>query len=227
MPHRMFARQLLDELARRLGLRSAPQHAGPQSAASDALSDPRNERAEISAPDVGTRLHLVSLGVVAAAIVVVFFGLGFFLLAHPSEELIAGAGNRGVEVEPQRSDFDPPLETARGSLSASAGTSVAASAASDASYGQGQPGLTPNADEAALTTPTEITHAKRNPIGRYRHAAGRMHRVGVSHPGAKGHPPQSASGPEKAWHWIVQSATSILAALSPPSPRQAPSPKNR
>jgi hypothetical protein len=42
-------------------------------------------------PNLGTLLYLISLGLVATATVVVFFGLGFFLLAHPS---------KGVTVDP-------------------------------------------------------------------------------------------------------------------------------
>ena len=53
-----------------------------------------------------TLLYLVSLGVIAITIVVVFFGLGFLLLAHPNEQHIAGAGlhDSDIEVEPQPSD---------------------------------------------------------------------------------------------------------------------------
>jgi hypothetical protein len=42
----------------------------------------------------------MSLSVVAIATVGVFFGLGFFLLAHPSEKMIAGsdAHDRGVAI---------------------------------------------------------------------------------------------------------------------------------
>jgi hypothetical protein len=51
-------------------------------------------------PNVGALLHLISLGVAAIATVGVFFGLGFLMLAHPSEKLIAGsdAHDRGVAI---------------------------------------------------------------------------------------------------------------------------------
>jgi len=58
-----------------------------------------------------TLLYLVSLGVIAITIVVVFFGLGFLLLAHPNEQHIAGPGlhDSDIEVEPQPSDpLRPP-----------------------------------------------------------------------------------------------------------------------
>jgi hypothetical protein len=54
-------------------------------------------------------LYLIPLGFVATAIVVVFFGLGFFLLAHPSEGVTVdpGARDRGVEIEHRRPDPAP------------------------------------------------------------------------------------------------------------------------
>jgi hypothetical protein len=53
--------------------------------------------------------NLISFGVVATATVVVFFGLGFFLLAHPSEGVTVdpGARDRGVEIEHRRPDPVP------------------------------------------------------------------------------------------------------------------------
>lgn len=91
MPHRTLARRLFDPLARQLARRSAPQTSDPQSAEiTDKSSDPPNERPKALEPNVGTLLYLVSLGFVAIATVVVFFGVGFLLLAHRNEELIAG-----------------------------------------------------------------------------------------------------------------------------------------
>jgi hypothetical protein len=49
--------------------------------------------------------YLISFGVVATATAVAFFGISFFLLAHPDVELIAAARDRGVEVAPQRADL--------------------------------------------------------------------------------------------------------------------------
>ena len=90
MPHPTLAR-LFDPLARQLARRSAPQISDPQSAEiTDKSSDPPNERPKALEPNVGTQLYLVSLGFVAIATVVVFFGVGFLLRAHRNEELIAG-----------------------------------------------------------------------------------------------------------------------------------------
>jgi hypothetical protein len=53
----------------------------------------------------GILLYLLSVAFVAAATIGVFFGAGFFLLAHPTEEMIAGSGtrDRGTEVGPTSS----------------------------------------------------------------------------------------------------------------------------
>jgi hypothetical protein len=192
--------------------------------------------------------------------VVVFFGLGFFLLTYPSEKLIAGsdARERGVEIEPRPPDLAlspnknaapfiahpemshpatasalaippeqasdahevlPSWDASGGSLPASTTASVAANATFDVSSSQERPGLRPNSDEATLATLPGITRAKRIGIGRRHHDGARKHWAGISHPGAKGLPPPSVSGPEKAWRWIVRSATGVLAALSPPPSR--------
>jgi hypothetical protein len=94
---------------------------------------------------------------------------------------------------------------------------VVAKATFDVSFSQEPPGLRSSSDEATLATPTGAIHAKKFGIGRRHRDGARKHWAGISHPGAKGRPPPSVSGPEKAWRWIVQSATGILAALSPPS----------
>jgi hypothetical protein len=103
MPSRTLPAPLFDELAQQ----PASRNAGPQSAkAPGAASDPPDERTRAAEPHVGTLLYLISLGVVATATAVVFFGLGFFLLAHPSEGLTVDprARGRGVEIEPRRPD---------------------------------------------------------------------------------------------------------------------------
>jgi hypothetical protein len=107
MPSRTLPAWLFDERAQHLGSRNS----GPQSAkAPGAPSDLPNERTTAAEPHVGTLLYLISLGVVATATAVVFFGLGFFLLAHPSEGLTVdprAARGRGVEIEPRRPDPVP------------------------------------------------------------------------------------------------------------------------
>ena len=103
MPSRTLPAQLFDEWAQHL----ASRNSGPQSAkAPGALSDPPNERTTAAKPQVGTLLYLISLGVIATATAVVFFGLAFFLLARPGEGLTVdpSARDRGVEIEPRRPD---------------------------------------------------------------------------------------------------------------------------
>jgi hypothetical protein len=260
---RMLGKQLFDELARQFAARSAPRNSAPKFAkAPGTLSNPPNERTRALEPNVGTLLYLISLGVVATATMVVFLGLGFFLLVvHPNEELNSGssARDRGIEVEPRRADIvsrletdaatstvqterpDPAVASApsaqppeaqgvlppadRSTASASSPASPTNRAAANATFGasssQEPRGLRSNADEAALVTPTEVTHAKRTGIGQHRYAGARKHWARISQPGANSRPPPAISGPERAWHWIVQSATGILASLSPP-PLQPP-----
>ena len=250
-PKRTLARQFLDALTRQLSWSSGPRTSDPQLADLSA-----NERTRALEPNVGTLLYIISLGIVAIATVLVFFGLSFFLLAHPNDELIAGsdARDRGVEIEHQ--SFDPipspdrngalsttqtasaspspsarvpephydvlPLateDTAPGSVSAA--DTWAANSISDASSSQDQPGLRANRHQAAAAAPAGITNPKRTGAGRHQHVGARGHSAGTSRLGANRPPPPAISGPERAWYWIVQSATDILAALSPPPPRPA------
>ena len=105
MPHRTLAGQLFGALASQLTRRSAPRTSSSQSAE---ISGPPDLPAP--EPHVGILFYLVSLGIVAITIVVIFFGLGLLLLTHPDRELIAGPGARhgGVEVQPRPSDLIPP-----------------------------------------------------------------------------------------------------------------------
>src|ERR1700736_6538322 len=48
---------------------------------------------------VGILLYLVSVGLVAIATIGVFFGIAFFLLAQPKEELITGSGTRDRDTK--------------------------------------------------------------------------------------------------------------------------------
>jgi hypothetical protein len=257
MPHQTPARHLFDALALPFARRSAPRSFDPQSPeVSGTLSDPPNARIRAPEPNLGALLYLVSLAGVATATVVVFFGLGFFLLTYSGEKLIAGpdARERGIEIRPRPSDLAPSpnrnaapftahpevsrpataaalvappeqgpeahevlpsWDTSGGSLPAPPAASVAASATFDTSPSQERAGLRLNSGEATLATLPGIAHAKRIGIGRRHHDAARRHWAGIAHPGAKGLPPPSVSGPEKAWRWIVRSATGVLAALSP------------
>jgi len=252
MPRKAPATRLFAELAQRLAPRNSGSQFGETPAA---LSDPPNGGTMALEPNVGALLYLISLGAVAIATVVVFFGLGFFLLARPNEGLIAGpeARDRSVTIEARPPDLAPSpdkdgassaTQTASASSvspaqperhygvlppasddtapgSAIAADTRAAKATFGASAGQNVPQLGSNGGQAALATPAGITHAARAEIGRHRHAGARKHWARISQPGAYSRPPPAISGPERAWHWIVQSATGILASLSPP-PSQPP-----
>jgi hypothetical protein len=120
MPRRIFATQLLDELPQQLTPRSVPRTSDPAGffdtpvEKSGLFSETGNKRTAAPQLTIGTLLYLVSLGMVAAATVGAFFGIGFLLLAHPKEEPIAGAGTRdfGAEVSPWRSSLLPRPDNA-------------------------------------------------------------------------------------------------------------------
>lgn len=98
-----------------LGLRSARRRPAPLSGTENAgrLSSPPNRvPSRLPSPSaalpVGSLLCLVLVGLVAAAIIGVFFGAGFLLLVHPEKEIVADTGTR-----------DPPRpygDTARADL---------------------------------------------------------------------------------------------------------------
>ena len=250
MSHRELAKALLNALPRQVARRNAPQTSHPQSPEiAGKGSDTPNERIRALEPNVGALLYLMSLGVVALATVGVFFGLGFVMLAHPSEKLIAGsdAHDRGVAIAhrsfdlaapPDKADAPSTTQEASASLSAPAqipephadvlplaGRATAGSAHAsdtgrvnaipDASASLNQPALRSTAD-AAVAKPAGNTNAKGTGIGRHRHVGVGKHRAVISRPGTNRPPSQAISGPERAWHWIVRSATGILAAISPP-----------
>jgi len=236
MPRETLAARLFADLAQRCALRSAPPNPDPDTAeVPGALSEPGNTCAAAPEPTVGTLLYLGSLGVVATATAGIFFGIGFLLLAHPREEMIAGFRARDgvVEVELGRSDLfplahtgAPPFQPATApaqpvpptqALEAHEGLPPAG-AVSGASYR----GEMSTSAEATLVPPAVITHAKRAGVGRHRHEGTRRHWAAVSQPGATRPSPPGVSGPERAWRWIVRSATSLLASLSPPPPPPPP-----
>jgi hypothetical protein len=64
----------------------------------DELAQPATSR---SKPRGSDRAYLVSVGVVAAIIIGLYFGVGFFLLAQTREQILGGAGprDRGTELE--------------------------------------------------------------------------------------------------------------------------------
>src|SRR5438034_7470409 len=97
-----------DMLAEKSGTRpnSGNQRLLPNSglAASPSTSTPRTRAAAQWLP-VGILLYLISVGLVAVAIIAVFIGTGFFLLAHHVEETTAGSdsGDHGTEIKSSRS----------------------------------------------------------------------------------------------------------------------------
>jgi hypothetical protein len=241
MPRRTLATRLFAELARRCALRNAPPNPDPVTAEiPGALSEPGNARAAAPQPTVGTLLYLGSLGVVATATAGVFFGIGFLLLAYPREEMVAGFSARegGVEIEFRRSDLFPRADTDAPPVQPATAPAqpVPSTQALEAQEGLPPAGALPGGSysgemstsaEATLVPPAGITHAKRAGVGRHRHAGTRRHWVAVSQPGAIGRSPPAVSGPERAWRWIVRSATSLLASLSPPPSWRTPGLKTR
>lgn len=62
---------------------------------------------------IGVLVHLISVGLVAAATIGVFYGIGFFLLARPIEEMISGPGNPDPSLNRLRSgDLPRPYSEA-------------------------------------------------------------------------------------------------------------------
>jgi hypothetical protein len=123
-----LATPLFVELAQQLASRSSRRNSGSLPAkAPGALSDLPNEGTGTPGTSLGTLFYLISFGVVATATAVVFFGISFFLLAHPDMELIAGpsARNGGVEVEPQRADLVPSPNKDATALNAEAASAPA------------------------------------------------------------------------------------------------------
>jgi hypothetical protein len=230
MPDRTLARRLFDELAQRLAPRSVRQTSDPPSAEiPSALPDAGNPRTTAPGPTVGSLLYLGSLGIVATATAGVFFGTAFLLLAHPREEIIAGAR----EVELPRSDlFSLPDTDAL--LAAASTRPVPSAEALEAHEALPSAGAIPGASgremspsaEATLAPPAGID-AKRAGVGRHRYEGSRRHWAAGSRPRAIGRWPPPVSGPEQAWRWIVRSANNVLVALSPPPTWQGSGLKTR
>jgi hypothetical protein len=189
--------------------------------------DKSKERVRAAAPDTGTLLCLVSLGLVATAVVVVFFGLGFFLLAHPGDEAIAAAelGDRGAEVGASSSSVSlaQPGDTREQTPAVTGGAApdpeaTGGSQAASASFGgpgPEQPGLASNEEASTPVVTAGAPRTKTAGSARNRHNGARKHWASAYRYGTYARP-APVSGPEVAWRWIVHSANSLLAALSPP-----------
>jgi hypothetical protein len=128
----------------------------------------------------GVVFYLISIGLVAAATVGVFFGTGFLLLVQPAGETISGATTlgQGLEVEPlsdarwpSSSGDDPPVDGQLGSD----GSKPVAPAVSQAVTDEAPPvGRTdaehntaalPSAEETPTSAATDIRSGSEPPAG--------------------------------------------------------------
>ena len=217
MPYGSRAKQFFDELVGQFRRRALLRSWGRR--AVEILVSVRSGRKErVPAKlDAGTPLYLVSLGLVATAVVVVFFGLGFLLLAHPEDEALSAAGldNRSAEAQASRSsgslaqssqahEQTPPAPTRRtapGALPDAFANSEVPNTSPEASSPE-QPGLEPSEETATPSVSPGATHTKRTGIERHRHTATRKHWASIHRPETYGRV-QPVSGPEIAWRWIV------------------------
>ena len=236
MPYGSRAKQFVDELVGQFRRRALLRNWGRRAVEILGLvRSGRKERVPAATPDAGTLLYLVSLGLVATAVVVVFFGLGFLLLAHPEDEALSAAGldNRSAEAQASRSsgslaqssqahEQTPPAPTRRtapGALPDAFANSEVPNTSPEASSPE-QPGLEPSEETATPSVSPRATHTKRTGIERHRHIAARKHWALIHRPETYGRV-QPVSGPEIAWRWIVHTVSSLAAALPPPPPRHA------
>jgi hypothetical protein len=115
-------------------------------------------------------LHLISLGAVAVAIVGVFFGIGFLLLAPPRPAMPPAPPDPLAQAR-EENEIPPPVsnDTAWGSSSTPPAGKAAASPTPSAPSSRGEPVLEATALEAALVLPGGIMDTKRVRIGRQRH----------------------------------------------------------
>jgi hypothetical protein len=121
----------------------------------------RNMAAGLS---VGILLYLVSVGLVAIAIIGVFFGIGFFLLAQPTEELIAAAAPLPVSPLAQRpavGEAVPQQESnsVQGSVPGSPDGEASASAARDATPSEEVLARRSTSNEATIIAPAQTAWA--------------------------------------------------------------------
>ncbi|MFL5268397.1 MAG: hypothetical protein ACJ8AH_17690 [Stellaceae bacterium] len=213
---RTFATRLFDRLALQRASRSAPQTLDP------------TQYPATTGRNLGTLPFLFSFAVVATAIIVVFFGFSFLLLSHSKEQPIAGSGNRdpGVEIEPPRVDSAPPPDKDAAPVTVQAGLPDTVTPSPPSALAAPSPEarqvLPPEGRDASPANSRGIAHAKNTGNGRHPQNGVRKRWAGVSRPGSKSLPAPSLNPPERAWRWIVRSATGVLAALSPPPLPRAP-----
>ena len=156
-----------------------------------ATFDPTGAQTMITAPKYDFRplLYLVSLGVVGAATVGIFFGAGFLLLAPP-----LGVGSSADPVPPilalEAHEVPPPAinETASGSSMASAAKKTAASPMSGAPSNREASGFAATAIDTAFIPPTRSTHPKRVRVLRYQRQVPARHWAELWRPDARAGP---------------------------------------
>jgi len=156
-----------------------------------ATFDPTGAKTMITAPQYDFRPlpYLVSLGVVGAATVGIFFGAGFLLLAPP-----LGVGSSADPVPPilalEAHEVPPPAinETASGSSMASAAEKTAASPMSGAPSNREASGFAATAIDTAFIPPTRSTHPKRVRVLRYQRQVPARHWAELWRPDARAGP---------------------------------------
>jgi hypothetical protein len=121
----------------------------------------RNMAAGLS---IGILLYIVSVGLVAIATIGVFFGIGFFLLAQPTEELIAAAAPLPVSPLAQRpavGEAVPQQESnsVQGSVPGSPDGEASASAARDAAPSEEALARRSTSNEATIIAPAQTASA--------------------------------------------------------------------
>jgi hypothetical protein len=113
---------------------------------------------------VGDLLYIVSVGLVTMATIGVFFGIGFFLLAQPTEEPIAAAAPLPVSLLSQRPAVGEALpqqesNSAQGSVPVSRDGEVSASAARAATPSEEVLARGSTSDDATIIAPAQTASA--------------------------------------------------------------------
>ena len=234
MPGYIFASSSLNELVREFrqasaapGLVPGIARRIPDTAAfsdglaerSGMLSDAGNERPmpgrvpQVALP-VGMVLNLVFVGLVAAATIGVFFGIGFYLLKHPTKEMVAGPGVDRVaranplrgEVFPRPNNDAPPAD-----LSVKGKAEISRSAAPLPLFALTQ---RPTADEAVRPEKSDVARASEPPSPEGEASA--------SAPKTKTPPPVMESREDAAPRSLVEAAPQPHVALIPQRDIPAP-----
>jgi hypothetical protein len=120
----------------------------------------------VTKEDLRSLLYLLSLGIVGAATVGIFLGVGFMWLADTRP-----AVSPADSIQASKEDEFPPGEhdTVRGLSPTSSAENVVATSAPEAPVNQAAPNLRSAALERSPTPPAEIAHPKRVGVSRHRH----------------------------------------------------------